>query len=33
MSIDVAYDTASLRPDDTLTCTVTVRYNRPARRA
>jgi alpha-2-macroglobulin-like protein len=29
MSIDVAYDTASLRPDDTLTCTVEVRYNRP----
>lgn len=29
MRIDVAYDTASLRPDDTLTCSVTVRYNRP----
>lgn len=29
MSIDVAYDATELRPDDTLGCLVTVRYNRP----
>lgn len=29
MSIDVAYDSTELRPDDTLGCLVTVRYNRP----
>ena len=29
MSIDVAYDVTRLKPDDLLTCTVTLRYNRP----
>ena len=29
MSIDVDYDTTTLKKDDTLTCSVTVRYNLP----